>query len=166
MLDLGTGTGCLLLAFLHERPRAFGIGTDRSAAGRARSRGGTPAIWVSRPDRAFLCGDWASPVDGRFDLVLSNPPYIPSSDLATLMPEVARHEPRAALDGGLYGLTAYRAIVADLPRLLRPSGAAVLELGIGQHDRVAALATEAGFRVAARPDLSGTPRAMILRPSP
>ena len=165
VLDLGTGTGCLLLAFLHERPGAFGIGTDRSAAAACVARRNARDLGLA-PRSAFLCGDWANPVDGRFDLVLSNPPYIPSPDLATLMPEVARHEPRAALDGGLYGLTAYRAIIGALPRLLTPKGAAVLELGIGQCDAVAAIAAAAGFRAEARPDLTGTARAMILRATP
>jgi release factor glutamine methyltransferase len=98
--------------------------------------------------------------------VLSNPPYIATPELATLMPDVALHEPRAALDGGDCGLTAYRAIVRALPRLLTPAGAAVLELGAGQSEAVGAIAAAAGFRAETRRDLSGTPRAMILRASP
>jgi release factor glutamine methyltransferase len=163
VLDLGTGTGCLLLAFLHERPGAFGVGVDRSesAARLARSN----ARDLDLADRAaFLCGYWASAIDGRFDLVLSNPPYIATAELATLA--VAAHEPRAALDGGETGLTAYRDIIAALPGILAPSGTAILELGVGQFDAVAAIARAAGFRVAARPDLSGTPRAIILQQPP
>lgn len=165
VLDLGTGTGCLLLAILHERPNAFGAGIDRSPL--AARLAAANAASLDLADRAaFLCGDWAGAVSARFDLVLSNPPYIPTGDLAGLMPEVARFEPRAALDGGESGLTAYRAIAAVLPALLRPSGAAILELGIGQFDAVAALAKAAGMAVDVRKDLSGTPRAIILRPHP
>ena len=165
VLDLGTGTGCLLLAFLHERPKAFGIGVDRSeAATHLASRNATDLGLASRS--AFLCGDWACPVSGRFDLVLSNPPYIATGALATLMPDVAVYEPHSALDGGTSGLTAYRAIIAALPRLLGPSGVAVLELGIGQFDAVAAVGAAAQFRSEPRFDLSGIARATILRPSP
>lgn len=166
VLDLGTGTGCLLLAFLHERPGAFGVGVDWSepAAHLARKN----ALDLELADRAkFLCGDWAEALDAGFDLVLSNPPYVATAELAGLMPEVARHEPRAALDGGICGLTAYRAIISTLPRILAPSGgAAVLELGAGQFDSVAAIAAASGFRADARSDLSGTVRAIILQPSP
>jgi release factor glutamine methyltransferase len=163
VLDLGTGTGCLLLAFLHERPDGFGVGIDRSesAASLARHNAGDLGL-AGRC--AFVCGDWADAVSGRFDLVLSNPPYIATSDLASLA--VAAHEPRAALDGGASGLTAYRDIIATLPRILAPSGIAVLELGAAQFEAVAGIADAAGYRVSARSDLSGTPRAMILRPPP
>jgi release factor glutamine methyltransferase len=163
VLDLGTGTGCLLLAFLHERPEAFGIGVDRSESAARLARDNARDLGLA--DRsAFLCGDWAEAMAGRFDLILSNPPYVATFDLAEL--EVAAHEPRAALDGGGCGLTAYRAIIATLPRLLAPSGTAVLELGAGQFDAVAAIAGAAGFRVSARADLSGTARAMILHATP
>ena len=98
--------------------------------------------------------------------MLSNPPYVATPELADLMPDVGSHEPRAALDGGRSGLTAYRAIVGALPGLLRPAGVAVLELGAGQFDAVAAIAGSAGFRSEARPDLSGIARAIILHASP
>lgn len=165
VLDLGTGTGCLLLALLHERTNAFGVGIDRSAAAAHLAAGNARALGLA--DRsAFLCGDWAAAIKGGFDLVVSNPPYVTTTELAGLMPDVARHEPQAALDGGKCGLTAYRAIIAALPRLLTPSGAAVLELGAGQFDAVGRIAATAGFRVAARPDLAGMTRAIILRMSP
>jgi release factor glutamine methyltransferase len=165
VLDLGTGTGCLLLAFLHERSGAFGIGVDRSeAAAHLASRNAIDLGLAGRS--AFLCGDWANPIEGRFDLVLSNPPYVETPALATLMPDVAAYEPRGALDGGTCGLTAYRAIIAALPRLLRPSGVAVLELGIGQFDAVAEIGTAARFGSEPRFDLSGIARVTILRPSP
>ena len=165
VLDLGTGTGCLLLALLHERPRAFGIGVDLAEqAARLATRN---AQDLGLADRcAFLRGDWADAIDGQFDLVLSNPPYVAAHDLGELMPEVRLHEPRAALDGGLCGMAAYRAIIATLGRLLHPRGAAVLELGVGQFEAVASIAGAAGFTVAYHHDLSGIPRAIILRPSP
>jgi release factor glutamine methyltransferase len=165
VLDLGTGTGCLLLAFLHERPGAFGIGIDRSFEA-ARLAGQNAREFGFTGRSAFVCGDWAGSVTGRFDLVLSNPPYIATRDISALMPEVGRHEPRGALDGGACGLTAYRAIIATLARLLNPAGVAVLELGAGQFEAVASIAGEAGFQVASRADLSGTERAIILHPSP
>jgi len=160
ILDLGTGTGCLLLAALSEFPEAEGIGVDLvpGAAGLARrnaARHGLPA--------RFLAGNWADSLTGRFDLILSNPPYIEASAIAALMPEVALHEPVSALDGGPDGLDAFRAILAELPRLLAPNGLAVLELGINQADPVLALAVERGLsQVSLRADLGGVPRAMIL----
>jgi release factor glutamine methyltransferase len=165
VLDLGTGTGCLLLAFLHDRPFASGVGVDRSAAAAHLARRNARDLDLAAR-AAFCCGDWAAAIEGRFDLVLSNPPYIATAELATLMPDVGLHEPHAALDGGLCGLAAYRAIIGALPRLLTPSGAAVLELGAGQAGAVSAIARGAGFRATTRPDLSGTPRAMILHHSP
>lgn len=158
ILDLGTGTGCLLLATLTEFPAAWGVGVDRAAeAVRLAARNAGALGLAARA--AFLCGDWDGALSARFDLVLSNPPYIPGGDIAGLMPEVARHEPGGALDGGADGLDAYRSILAALPRLLAPGGVAVLEIGFGQADDVAALA---GGPVAFRADLSGIPRAMIL----
>ena len=131
ILDLGTGTGALLLATLAEWPHATGVGVDR-AEGAARLARRNAATLGFAARAAFLCGDWATAIDARFDLVLSNPPYIASAAIAGLMPEVARYEPRRALDGGADGLDAYRAIAAALPSLLRSGGIAVLELGIGQ----------------------------------
>jgi release factor glutamine methyltransferase len=166
VLDLGTGTGCLLLAVLAERPNAHGIGVDlvpeaaALAASNARRNG-----LAGRA--AFLAGDWAEALAGRFDLVLSNPPYIESAAIAGLMPEVARHEPRSALDGGADGLDAYRRLSAILPGLLAPGGAAVLELGAGQRQGVEALARAAGLVPAGcRTDLGGIERALVLRASP
>lgn len=165
LLDLGTGTGCLLLAFLHERPRAFGIGIDRSEAAAHLARRNSRDLGLAARS-AFLCGDWAASLSGRFDLALCNPPYVATPELAELMPDVRFHEPRGALDGGHCGLTAYRAIIATLRDVLTPTGAAVIELGSGQFDFVASIAGRSGFRYEARPDLSGTARAMILHPSP
>ena len=164
-LDLGTGTGCLLLSVLHDRPAAFGVGIDISEVAACLARRNACDLGLASRS-AFLCGDWAESVSGRFDLVLSNPPYIVSAQLAGLMPDIAKHEPAAALDGGRCGLTAYRAIIAMLPRLLTAGGAAVLELGVGQLDAVRALSEAAGFWVETRRDLSGIVRAIILHPPP
>lgn len=164
VLDLGTGTGCLLLAVLAERPRATGIGVD--LVPEAAALAAANAARNGLADRAaFLAGRWADPLAGRFDLVLSNPPYIESAAIAGLMPEVARHEPRSALDGGADGLDAYRHLAAILPGLLAPGGAAVLELGAGQRAAVERLASAAGLVPAGcRRDLGGIERALVLRP--
>ena len=159
ILDLGTGTGCLLLAALTEFPQAWGAGIDLSPAAAALARRNALALGLAGR-AAMLCGHWDDAIQGRFDLVLSNPPYIPAADIAGLMPEVARHEPRRALDGGPDGLDAYRTLLSRLPTLLRPGGTAVLELGIGQAGAVAALA--GGLQAETRPDLAGAPRALVL----
>ena len=163
VLDLGTGTGALLLACLAEFTGAFGVGIDRSpdAAALARANAGRNGM-AGRS--AFLAGDWAAALYGRFDLILSNPPYIESAAIPGLMPEVALHEPALALDGGADGLDAYRALAADLPRLLAPGGRAVLELGQGQQPAVEALMRAAGIHsTGCRADLGGIPRALVLR---
>ncbi|WP_342239531.1 peptide chain release factor N(5)-glutamine methyltransferase [Inquilinus sp. OTU3971] len=161
VLDLGTGTGCLLLAVLHDRPAAFGIGVDRSEAAARVARDNARALGLA--GRAtFLVGDWATALAGRFDLVLSNPPYIPDSDIAALEPEVREHDPRLALSGGVDGLDAYRALAAALPDLLAPGGTAVVELGIGQAADVAALFRGAGLDIAGTPhDLASIPRCLV-----
>ncbi len=163
VLDLGTGTGCLLLAVLSEFPTAFGVGVDWSAAAAALARRNAWDLGLDGR-AAILCGYWATALQARFDLVLSNPPYIETAHIAGLMPEVACYEPALALDGGADGLQAYRSLVEALPGLLTPDGVAILELGAGQADAVARLAREAGLRPgAARRDLSGTERALPLR---
>jgi release factor glutamine methyltransferase len=161
ILDLGTGTGCLLLAALREFPAAFGVGTDRSVAATTLARDNAAMLGMAHR-AAFLCTDWAAALTGGFDLVLSNPPYIPTGELPGLMPEVARYEPALALDGGPDGLRAYRLILSDLPRLLAADGVAVLELGQGQDGTVGGLARAAGFVAATRDDLAGIPRALLL----
>ena len=162
VLDLGTGTGCLLLAALSEFPAAFGVGIDISSDAASLAAANAASLGLAARS-AFFVGDWAGALTGMFDLVLSNPPYIPSLDLPGLMPEVVAHEPASALDGGVDGLGAYRRILSDLPRLLAPKGVAVLELGVGQDVAVPALAVATGFRVGLRPDLAGIPRALMLR---
>ena len=161
VLDLGTGTGCLLLAFLRARPGWFGVGVDLSpAAAQLAARNAARAGVAARA--SFLAGDWAAALRGGFDLVFSNPPYIPLRDIAGLAPEVRDWEPARALAGGVDGLDAYRILCADLPRLLVAGGVAVLELGVGQADDVALLARAAGLSIlATRCDLGGIARALV-----
>jgi release factor glutamine methyltransferase len=162
ILDLGTGTGCLLLAALTEFPAAFGIGIDLSPEAAALAAANAAAHGLSAR-AAVLASNWADPLAARVDLVLSNPPYIRTADLPLLMPEVGRHEPARALDGGADGLSAYRALAQALPRLLNPGGAAILELGLGQADQVRNLAIAAGLHhLRTDSDLAGIPRAAIL----
>ncbi len=167
VLDLGTGTGCLLLAALSEYRDAWGVGIDRDPAAAALAQANARALGLAERC-AFVCGDWAAAIGGRFELVLANPPYVERAAIGALMPEVALYEPGAALDGGPDGLDAYRAIVPALPGLLVPGGCAVLELGIGQHDAVAALGLAAGLvHLGARRDLAGIERALLLEsPAP
>lgn len=162
VLDLGTGTGCLVLAALSEMPRAWGLGIDRSPAAAALAWGNAGALGLAGRC-AMVAADWAAPVAGRFDLVLSNPPYIETATIAGLMPEVAWFEPGSALDGGADGLAAYRVIIGSLDRVLAPGGVAVLEVGIGQDGAVRALAAAAGFgTVRTRADLAGIVRAVSI----
>jgi release factor glutamine methyltransferase len=162
VLDLGTGSGAILLALLAECPNAWGVGLDRSLAALAVAHANATACGLAGR-AAFVRGDWAEAIAGRFDIVVSNPPYIDTATIATLAPEVALHEPRAALDGGPDGLSCYRAIIPALPRLLARNGVAVLELGAGQAESVAAIAAGAGLRpLEIRQDLGGVPRAFAL----
>ena len=165
ILDLGTGTGCLLLAALHERPASFGVGVDMSPEAAALAARNAKRLGLG--DRAaFLCANWAEALTGRFDLVLSNPPYIETAAITALMPDVAAFEPRRALDGGPDGLGAYRRIIGFLPGILAPGGVAVLELGAAQADAVDAMAAAAGLMAGFRTDLAGIRRTIILRDAP
>jgi release factor glutamine methyltransferase len=170
VLDLGTGSGILLAAILLERPNAKGVGLDRSEATLTVARDNLERLGAGARAQ-WICGDWTAARQGeetgaRYDLILSNPPYIPSDEIAALEREVRAFDPRLALDGGPDGLDAYRAIIAELPQLLSDRGAAVLELGIGQEAAVTGIAHGQGLVAAgaARPDLAGIPRALILYP--
>lgn len=163
VLDLGTGSGCLLVALLHLYPRAFGLGVDRSAEALAWARANLARHGLLGR-AALVRADWAAALVGPFDLVVANPPYVASGELAGLAPEVARHEPPAALDGGPDGLAAYRAILPDLSRLLAPDGLACLEIGRGQEGPLAAEAAAHGLEIATmRADLAGIVRCLVLR---
>jgi len=159
VLDLGTGPGTLLLAVLSEFPGATGLGVDASEEALAYAHDNAEALGMA--DRAaFQSGDWGEGVDGPFDLILCNPPYIGTGE--PLMPDVADHEPADALFAGPDGLDDYRRIIPDLPRLLAPGGAAILEIGATQHILVKEIAAAAGFAVACRQDLAGRDRALLL----
>jgi release factor glutamine methyltransferase len=164
ILDLGTGSGALLVAVLHERPLAFGVGVDRSHGAATTARANAERNGVG--ERAAFCvGDWGDALAGTFDLVLSNPPYIASEDLAALQPEVRDHDPPLALDGGSDGLAAYRAVLPASARLLTAGGTCVVELGEGQESDVSRLAGQAGLTLdgPARRDLGGVARALVAR---
>ena len=164
LLDLGTGSGCLLLALLTELPAATGLGIDRSPAALKIAAGNAERLGLSARAR-FAGGDWGTGLAGEFDLILCNPPYIPSHAIAELAPEVALYEPRLALDGGPDGLDCYRHLAPQLGRLAAPGGTILLELGDGQADAVAGLMTGAGLVADGfRQDLAGRPRAILLRP--
>lgn len=162
VLDLGTGTGCLLLAALHEFPAAFGVGVDLVPAAAALGRRNAASLGLAAR-AAFLCGDWAAALGGRFDLVLCNPPYIPGANIATLMREVGAYEPMSALAGGPDGLDAYRSVILRLPSLLTSCGVAILELGTGRLADVAALAAAQGLVTSHRNDFANVERALELR---
>ena len=163
ILELGVGTGCLLLTLLAELPQARGVGVDLSAKALQVARGNAAALGLAGRCR-LVQGDWTNAITGKFDLVISNPPYIPSADIAGLDPEVATHEPRLALDGGADGLSFYRRLAGDIARLLRPQGLLALEVGEGQARPVAALLAAAGIEVLEqRRDLAGIERCVLGR---
>lgn len=159
--DLGTGSGCLMLAFLSERPNATGVGVDASLEALTVARANAHAHRFDARAR-FVCADWTSALAGPFDLVFANPPYIPSEDIPALAREVRDYEPYEALDGGADGLDHYRAILADLPRILAPGGYAVFEVGQGQALAVADLCETADLNVETiRRDLGGVSRCVV-----
>ena len=146
VLDLGTGSGCLLLAFLAERPHAEGVGIDKSDIALRFARRNAERLGVAVRAR-FLCGNWAESIHAQFDLIFANPPYVKSSDTPALAPEVAVHEPATALDGGRDGLEAYRRIAPALRELLSPGGCAFVEIGEGQAEAVSAVFTNANLEI-------------------
>jgi release factor glutamine methyltransferase len=162
ILDLGTGSGALLLSLLAECPNACGIGVDVSPAACEVARHN--ALVHGLEERAEIrSGHWTEGLDRRFDVVVSNPPYIPSGELRSLDRAVRDHDPALALDGGPDGLDAYRSIIARAPDVLAPGGILALELGIHQAASVGALAAQGGLTVIdLRRDLAGIERAMVL----
>ena len=164
-LDLGTGTGCIVLAALAEYPEAWGIGVDINVAAARLAQGN--ARRCNMVTRALMmAGQWteALSAQARFDVVFSNPPYIPTIDLEGLMDEVRLHEPVRALDGGQDGLEAYRHLCARLPQLLKHNGVGIFEFGIGQEPALRDIAAQNGLEVVqVVPDLAGIARCIVLR---
>ncbi len=158
ILDIGTGSGALLLALLHELPNATGTGTDISAAALDIARANAAQCGLESRSNFVVC-DIASGVQGPFDLVVSNPPYIAHDDITSLAPEVRDYDPTVALDGGGDGLARYRVIASEARRLMATGGRLYVELGAGQEPAVRGLFTNAGLIVGAvRDDLAGIPR--------
>jgi release factor glutamine methyltransferase len=147
VLDLGAGSGAILCALLSELPRATGVAVDLSAAACAATRENLARCGLS--ERAqVLRGHWGKPLASRFDVIVSNPPYVRAGDIATLDPEVRLHDPRLALDGGADGLDCYREIIGDLRRLLAPGGLVAFEVGFDQAASVAALLQAENLEIA------------------
>ena len=165
VLDLGCGSGCLLLALLSELPEAWGLGIDIAAACPTTARNN--AAYLGLADRsAFLQGDWGDTLAPGWDVILCNPPYLRSAEIEGLEPEVAHFEPRRALDGGPDGLQAYQQLLPQVARLLKPRGLAALEIGPGQALPVGRLAEKNHLDVACiTKDLAGRDRCLILRPA-
>jgi release factor glutamine methyltransferase len=164
ILDLGSGSGCLILALLSELPRAMGLGVDCSAAALAVARSNAERLGLA--DRArFREGDWGRGLTGPFDLIVSNPPYVARADAPGLPPEVRGFEPEGALFAGEDGLAAYHALAPDCARLLAKDGVVCLEIGQGQGKPVAEILGRHALRlVASRRDLAGIERCLVARP--
>lgn len=158
LIDLGTGTGCILLSLLKANPLAQGLGTDISEAALCVARENAAALDLGA-QADFLRSNWFAEVEGSFDLIVSNPPYIAEDEMAALAPEVRAWEPLGALTPGGDGLGAYRALAAQAPAHLAPGGRMAVEIGPTQGAAVAALFKAAGFeRVEIRRDLDGRER--------
>ena len=161
VLDLGTGTGCLLVALLSELPDAVGIGIDVSAAAVSLAQANARRHGLGMR-ASFAVADWGAPLAARFDIVVSNPPYVAARELASLAPEIARHEPRTALAGGDDGYESYRKLAPQVARLLAPRGLAAIELGAGMADEVESLFVASGLvEIGRRRDLAGMERCAL-----
>ncbi len=161
VLDFGTGTGCLVLALLHELPQATGLGIDILPRAVETARRNAADLGLGAR-AAFRVGDWDHGIDGEADVIIANPPYIASDEIASLAPEVATFEPREALDGGPDGLYAFRILAPAIERLLAPRGVACIELGVGQAASVTALVDRSGLTInEIRRDLSGVERCLV-----
>jgi release factor glutamine methyltransferase len=167
MADIGTGSGAILLALLHELPDAIGVGTDISLSALQTARRNAADLDLARRTLFVAC-DYAAALSGAFDLIVSNPPYIRSSEIAGLATEVREHDPLLALDGGADGLDAYRALIPQAERLLKIGGALVVEAGRGQSGDIETLMTATGLSVERPPktDLAGVLRAVSGRKMP
>jgi len=165
VLDLGTGSGCLLLSLLHELPGATGVGVDRCPE--ALKIASENAKQLSLSERAsFVCADWSNGLSASFDIILCNPPYISYEDLETLMPEVLNYEPRHALSGGSDGLESYRAVASLISDMLHVNGKIIFEIGMSQAADVSKILIENGLQVIDnKKDLLGRPRCIVAQSS-
>lgn len=165
--DIGTGSGAILLALLHEIPDAFGIGTDLSLSALATARSNAAALGLAGR-AAFVACSYAAALSGPFDLIVSNPPYIPSGEIPKLSREVREHDPHLALDGGNDGYDAYRALIPQAAERLTPGGALIVEAGQGQARDIETLMTAAALSLDRPPkaDLGGILRAVSARKMP
>jgi release factor glutamine methyltransferase len=165
--DIGTGSGAILLALLSELPDATGIGTDISLEALRMARDNAARLGLTQR-AAFVACNYTAALSGPFDLIVSNPPYIRSADIAGLDREVREYDPPRALDGGPDGLAAYRAIAPDAARLLAPGGTLIVEAGYGQSGPIAELMSASGLTpdVPPKADLAGIPRAVAGRRLP
>jgi release factor glutamine methyltransferase len=159
--DIGTGSGAILFALLSELPEAFGVGTDISLAALQTANGNAAHLGLA-PRAALVACDYAAALSGVFDLIVSNPPYVRSADIAGLANEVRGYDPPGALDGGVDGLDAYRKLIPQAAHLLVPRGTLVVEAGFGQSGPIQELMTAAGLTLKQPPkaDLAGVPRAV------
>jgi release factor glutamine methyltransferase len=167
IVDIGTGSGAILLALLHEIPDAFGVGTDLSLTALHTARSNAASLGLA--DRAaFVACSYASALHGPFDLIVSNPPYIPAGEIPKLSIEVREHDPHLALDGGNDGYDAYRTLIPQAAERLAPGGALIVEAGQGQAGDIETLMTAAALSVDRPPraDLAGIPRAVSARKMP
>lgn len=158
ILDLGTGSGCLLLTLLKEWPESKGVGVDVSFDAASQAQENAESLNISGR-AAFICGDWAESIHAEFDLVIANPPYIDSQTLQNLASNVLNYDPILALDGGQDGLASYKILFSQLKNILKPSGLALFEIGFDQGESVPRIVEDSGFTVkCVHPDLSGQPR--------
>ena len=165
--DIGTGSGAILLALLSELPKACGVGTDISLPALQTANRNAAHLGLI-PRAAFVACDYAAALSGCFDLIVSNPPYIRSAEIAGLANEVREYDPPGALDGGADGLDAYRILIPQAAQLLAPGGTLVVEVGMGQGGHIQGLMTAAGLTLERHPkaDLAGIPRAVAGRKAP
>ncbi|MDE0697522.1 MAG: peptide chain release factor N(5)-glutamine methyltransferase [Boseongicola sp.] len=163
ILDLGTGSGCVVISLLMECPKALGVGTDISEKALLVAEENAESMGVA--ERVTLSvSDWYDDVGGRYDLIVSNPPYIAANEFKDLRPEIRCHEPRVALAGGIDGLSAYRAIAAGARNHLTPGGRLLVEIGSTQADGVRSLMADAGLEsLAVHADLDGRDRVVAAR---
>lgn len=167
IVDIGVGSGAILLALLHELSGAFGVGTDLNLDALRTAKRNAAALGLAKR-AAFVACSYLDALGGSFDLIVSNPPYIRSADIATLSREVREHDPHLALDGGSDGLDAYRALIPQASARLAPGGALIVEAGQGQAEDIATLMGAAALMVERPPkaDLAGIPRAVSARKMP